>query len=449
MEEDIKEYGLRSPFLKRTSIQKQIEVLKAAVDKAEDIIDLESANNPEIQYALGIIERFISRKRRVCYGGTAINSLLPDSLKFYDPAKDLPDYDFFTPDPEKDIKDIVKDLQKAGFTDVVERVGMHEGTHKILVNYIPVADMTAMDPDIYKIIYERSVKRDGVHYADPDFLRMMMYLELSRPRGEVGRWEKVFERLALLNAAFPIRPCTSSIDSIVGKSHIPHIIRKALLEYVLSNQRILLGADVIILYDWLLNKRKYKAPTIQWFLKKSGMMVFYSPEATRDALHLKELFGNDDIEVNALRSISEIVPERVVLSFRGMPFVMIVQETACHSYITLPLQSGEKLRIASLETMITFYYSLALFTNDEQILKFLMFCLSQKLVEMSDILHSMGGKGPIPAFSIECSGYQKGYATLLKEKVERIAREKKKHRMPGTMKKVRSANAKKTRKNNN
>ena len=28
---------------------------------------------------------------------------------------------------------------------------------------------------------------------------MLMYLELSRPRGEVGRWPKVFERLSLFN----------------------------------------------------------------------------------------------------------------------------------------------------------------------------------------------------------------------------------------------------------
>jgi Poly(A) polymerase catalytic subunit len=445
MEEDIHDYGIKSTFLKRPSVQKQLELLKSVAKEAEDIIEVESANNPEIRYALGIIERFLVKKKRVCYGGTAINALLPKSLKFYDSEKDLPDYDFFTPDPEADIKGIVHDLEMAGFTEVVERIGMHEGTHKILVNYIPVADITAIDPTIYRNIYERSIPYHGIHYADPDFLRMMMYLELSRPRGEVARWEKVFERLTLLNGAFPIRACKASTESIVGSVHIPFVIRKALLEYVLEKQRILVGADVVILYDWLISNKKYNAPSIQWFLKKNGMMVFFSPEAARDGLELKRLFGPEGITIETMRGGTEIIPQRTVVSFRGMPFVMIVQETACHSYTTISLSDGKKLKIGSLETMITLYFALAFFTQDEKILGFLMFCLSQKLVEMSEILHKMGGKGPIPAFSIECSGYQKGYATLLREKVARIAREKKKRR--GSTQRVRLHKGKRTRRN--
>jgi len=65
-----------------------------------------------------------------------------------------------------------------------------------------------------------------------------------------------------------------------------------------------------------------------------------------------------------------------------------------------------------------------MFTKDEKILQFYMNCLCQKLVELSETLHRKGGAGPIPAFSIECTGYQKGFATLLKEKFERIAKQK-------------------------
>ena len=31
----------------------------------------------------------------------------------------------------------------------------------------------------------------------PNYLRMAMYLELSRPDGDVSRWEKVLKRLTL------------------------------------------------------------------------------------------------------------------------------------------------------------------------------------------------------------------------------------------------------------
>ena len=32
-----------------------------------------------------------------------------------------------------------------------------------------------------------------------------MYLELSRPQGDAGRWEKVLKRLTLLNKTYPLR----------------------------------------------------------------------------------------------------------------------------------------------------------------------------------------------------------------------------------------------------
>ena len=34
---------------------------------------------------------------------------------------------------------------------------------------------------------------------------MAMYLELSRPKGDVSRWEKVLKRLTLLNKHYPVK----------------------------------------------------------------------------------------------------------------------------------------------------------------------------------------------------------------------------------------------------
>jgi hypothetical protein len=433
MEEDIYEYEFKSDLLQKPAIQRQLESLAAAAEKAGEIIKYESAHNPEIQYAIDIVGAFLRKKGRVCYGGTAINAILPKNLRFYDPQKDLPDYDFFTPNPEQDIKDIVKDLQEAGFSDVVERVGIHDGTHKILVNFMPIADISTLEPELYRVLYKRSIEKEGIHYSDPDFLRMMMYLELSRPRGQVERWGKVFERLTLLNAAFPPKVCRTKTEDLVGHITIPLTIRKTLLDYVIENKRVLMGAEVISMYDWLLSKTRKLHPTIHWFLKKNGMIVFVSPEAERDAKRLKEIFSSDKITKTVHEGKGELVPQRIVLSYDKMPFVEILQETACHSFTSLSLPGGKKLLVASLETMITFYYALMMFTEDEKILQFYMSCLCQKLVEMSIVLHRKGGVGPIPSFSIECTGYQKGYATLLKEKFERIAKEKAKQKR-GTLK---------------
>ena len=41
-----------------------------------------------------------------------------------------------------------------------------------------------------------------------------MYLELSRPNGDVSRWEKVLKRLTLLNKHYPLRGKNCSEEDI-------------------------------------------------------------------------------------------------------------------------------------------------------------------------------------------------------------------------------------------
>ena len=69
--------------------------------------------------------------------------------------------------------------------------GMHTGTYKVFVNFIGVADITFIEPELFKSLMRESIERNGILYAPINFLRMSMYLELSRPDGDVSRWEKI------------------------------------------------------------------------------------------------------------------------------------------------------------------------------------------------------------------------------------------------------------------
>ena len=75
----------------------------------------------------------------------------------------------------------------------------------MFVNFIPVADITYLAPPIFKKISKHAIRVAGIKYSPPNFLRMLMYLELSRPNGNVDRWEKVLKRLTLLNKHYPLR----------------------------------------------------------------------------------------------------------------------------------------------------------------------------------------------------------------------------------------------------
>ncbi len=412
MEEDI-QYLLKQERLDKRVLGR----LENAVDIAQERIDYELASDKELRYALEIVEAFLRRKKRVCYGGTAMNALLPKHKKFYS-EKDLPDYDFFTPKLEADVEELVADLQKAGFEDVFHRVGMHEGTKKILVNYIAVADISEMEYDIYEIVFKRSVVIKGIHYTDDKILRMMMYLEMSHPKGEVNRWPKVYERVLLMNEAFPFEQCS---EEDLQEKEISETLRKVLHDYVIENKRTLASGPLHEIY----NDSVEVVKPLRWELKPGGILIFLSPNPREDALALRELLGYKGIRIDYLKEKGELVPARIALKLYKQPIAMIIQENACHSYYPLKTSDNKELRIASMDTLITLYLSLSIFTNDEKkYLHFPLDCFVSRYIQVSKRIRRAPKIKQFQPFALDCQGYQKGYPTLLREKVARIAREK-------------------------
>lgn len=100
----------RDPMKKhRQHIQQRLE---SAIEKASKYIKYEEAHDEQLLHALAIVRDFIVRKKRVCYGGTAMNAILPPSKQFYDKELDLPDYDFYTPDVDSDVTELVALLRR-------------------------------------------------------------------------------------------------------------------------------------------------------------------------------------------------------------------------------------------------------------------------------------------------------------------------------------------------
>lgn len=90
-------------------IDKELEILRSAVDKGDKITAKKIANSPLIKKIITIIETFIRKKKLICYGGTAINNILPQYDQFYNKQFEIPDYDFFSTnaiDNAKELADI-------------------------------------------------------------------------------------------------------------------------------------------------------------------------------------------------------------------------------------------------------------------------------------------------------------------------------------------------------
>jgi hypothetical protein len=420
--------------------------LRQIVHQAQIRIDLDTAQNPDLQRAIKIVETFLRKSRRVCYGGQAINVQLPQKDQFYNLETSLPDYDFFSPDDKEDTRALIEDLKAAGFTEISKRVGIHEGTTKIYINYVAIADITKIDEGFYEQINRKSITVDGIHYADPVFLRMMMFLELSRPKGMLSRWEKVYERLGLLDRAHPLKSCSTNSENLaVTESKEAAVSRAAVLRYIIRNHRVFMGADISSLY-----KSGSASSRTKFLLHGRSPVVFFSPDANLDA---------DTLLVDLRASKEEIVgfqnilPAMIGLYRDGQLVCLIVQEEACHSFLSIPLTKQRILRVASLDTLLTFL--IGLYYRDDHILfgSDSLLCWLTQYMKLLDRYRSKP-TALVPSFSVECSGYQTSFASLLRAKGARIEAERqrigsgKRSEGSGTTRKVFRNVLRKTRRRN-
>lgn len=411
MEEDIQYHKTTTSGKTGERIEKR---LHDAIDKATERGEYEIAHDEQLLKALSIVENFIKRKKRVCYGGTAMNALLPANKKFYNPDKDLPDYDFYTPEADDDVDELVKELKLNGFREVHHKLGIHEGTKKVLVNYIAVADVSSIDEELFNVLLRRSILKDGVRYTDPDILRMMMYLELSRPNGMVSRWEKVFERLELINKELPMKvTCKGRQQYEV----IPVELREKILSYGIEKKRVLCNGPLAQLY-----RKGIRQGKARYEIRGGGPLLFTSPDPKEDAKAVKKLLGGE-FDMYMHKERGELVPLRIELRQADNPICMFIQETACHSYNMMKLPDGRSIRVASLEFLITLYLSIDIFTaNSTDYLGDRIMCQVKEFIALAK--ENYGSKrSQFPAFSLKCEGHQVGYASLLRAKVERVKEE--------------------------
>ena len=169
---------------------------------------------------LEVVERFMKDNERICYGGTAINSILPKEKQFYNYDIDIPDYDFFSPNALDDAKKLCNLFKKENVFHIEGKNAIFFGTYKVFVNFVPIADITQIHDTFYQYLLKYAEKVNGILYTPPSYLRMSLHQELARPKGDVSRWEKIYERMLLLNQYFPllVKPINQKSNHMYLKS---------------------------------------------------------------------------------------------------------------------------------------------------------------------------------------------------------------------------------------
>jgi hypothetical protein len=406
---------------KMTYSECELTILRSAVDKADEQKGKRIVNSPEVQRMIQIVEKFLEKKRLICYGGTAINALLPKQAQFYNKETDLADYDFFSTTPVEDAKELANIFCKNGFDEVEAKSGQHHGTYKVFVNFIGMADITYLHKDIYKELQKDAKKVDGIYYCPPDYLRMSMYLELSRPEGDVGRWEKVMKRLSLLNKYHPLNADNcNKVDFQRGLSKDIEYTEEDANKIYNTVRKTLVKEDVVFFGGFAIsNYLEYMPVTTRRKIKKLPDFDVFSESAettakiVADKLKDKSVKG---VKVVKKTCVGEVISAHYqVIVGNNDTVAFIYEPLACHSYNKVKI-NNLSVKIATIDTMLSMYlaflYSGRNYYDLDRIL-----CMSNFLYKVQE-RNRLQQKGVLKRFSIDCYGYQETIEDMRSEKMK-------------------------------
>ena len=161
-----------------------------------------------VERALEMARAFIVARRRILFGGLALDYAAQHRGARVYPAEQRPDFDVYTPRHVDDAYDLAVALQEAGFEGASAVRGIHVQTMKVRVDFVWVADFGYVPQQVYDAI--PTFDHLDMRVVHPDFQRMDMHLAFcypfnAPPREDVfHRWRKDSERLALLDRIYPV-----------------------------------------------------------------------------------------------------------------------------------------------------------------------------------------------------------------------------------------------------
>ena len=396
----------------------ELAILRNAVDESEAMKENQIKNTEDIQKLLTIVEEFIIKNKLLLYGGTAINNILPKYAQFYNRDIEVPDYDFYSPDALKHAKDLADIFYKEGYVEVEAKAGMHMGTFKVFVNFIPIADITQLHQIIYNELLKDAIIMSQMYYTPPNYLRMSMYLELSRPSGDVSRWEKVLKRLNLLNEYYPLKTedkC-NVVDFHTEKSKKSS---KAIELYIETRENfinqgvVFFGGYAASLYS------RYMPSKLKVMLRKYPDFDVISDEPDKCAIILKEhltRLNYKQINIIPHEEIGEIIPYHNEIRVEGKTIAFIFKPIACHNYNKIYIKQKE-INIASIDTILAFYLSF-LYVNMKYYDKNRLLCMAKFLFDLEQY-NRLSQKGILKRFSLSCYGKQMSIDDIRQEKANK------------------------------
>ena len=394
--------------MKATFEEIELTMLRSIVKDSEQLKGEKIMNSSETKKMISLVEEFISKHKCIVYGGTAVNNILPKEDQFYNYNYELPDYDFFSPNAFKLATTLANLYVKHGFKDVEAKSGVHKGTYKVYVNFIGIADITYIHPDIYESLKKSSILKHSILYAPVNFLRQSMFLEMSSPTGDVSRWEKIFTRLKLLNKHYPLtsKSCEQQ-DTPSRDMKLFQLTKQTLMKEGV----VFIGAYANSMYLSVAHKTHIKnVPDFD--------VLSTTPQAT--VKNLMEVLSKAGYKVTSkeYNPLGDMILKHYSVSVNDETIAFVYEPIACHSYHVI--QEGKHdLKIGTIYTLLCYYLAF-MYSNRDYFDENRLLCLSSVLFSVHH-KHRLS-KGMLSSFVLNCYGNQKNLMDIMKEKSRMYAK---------------------------
>ena len=383
------------------NIEKQTQLIELTISEIQE--KNKSKNIHTINQLLEIVVSFIKNKKLICYGGQAINNILPKKHQFYK-DNDIPDYDFFSSNAKQDAIELSNIFFNQGYQYIEVKEAIHKGTFKVFVEFEGVADITYIPEYIFLRMYETSIIINGIHYVSPNILRMGLYIELSRPNGDISRWNKLYSRLQLLNKYYPMEYC--AIENRHNNTNNKTII-KLLYKWLENKAIILFGHNAFHIYHSIGNYQSFNK-----FDSITNTFYLLSINFETDSNLLYQWLSKNNIKnlkKTLYSNIMERVPDHYCITNDKNTIAIIFDIDSCYSYHVF-----QKLKIGTIETLLRFYFAFE-FLKREYLDNNSILCMAYQLLELQK-KNPLDKNGIFKKFTIKCLGHQDTIKELKRKK---------------------------------
>jgi hypothetical protein len=227
--------------------EKDLEVIKKnageIIDKVQEIkLTNYEPTRHEMRKVYDEIKQFIRDNNRIIYGGYALNELLKEVNK--DEAiytdLDVPDIEFYSPDPITDLINLCNILHDKGFKYVQGTEGQHGETYKLFSNTVQYCDISYVPTNVYRRMPFKTI--DGLRMIHPHFMLIDYYRMFNDPINSYWRLidKKAFKRGYILQKNYPIHTSdTYNYPKYNNKDQQLNMIRNTVLDFLKNRETVI------------------------------------------------------------------------------------------------------------------------------------------------------------------------------------------------------------------